>query len=209
VLFRSKKIRTLHTYSREYDAQYRFNKLKLNKVDYPKKIVYKDKKLVDVQYEILLIKEVTDNEDTKRLVRNNDGKIIEETLDDPNWVIVDKIEYQIEETFNVTGANRKLTAFEVLSHLVMDGISENNPKQLLILNNKIIVEGNHLHMVTCKNLTEANRLYNYIRVYCFENKVQNIIFFGSISKRSRKEWYKKLFKHTGIKYNRLYRSCSR
>jgi len=40
-----KKIKTLYTYSREYDALYRFTSLVSKKIYFPKKQVYKEKKL--------------------------------------------------------------------------------------------------------------------------------------------------------------------
>ena len=78
-----------------------------------------------------------------------------------------------------------------------------------MVNNKIVVEGIALHMVTCKNVVEAIRLYNYMRTYCFDNNIGHVIFFGSVEKSGRKPWYKKIHERTGVSYNRLYRKSSR
>jgi len=202
------KTKVLHTYSREYDVNYRFEKLKSQEGFFPKTKVYKDKKLTDVNYEILLLKKREEG-DQNRIVKNELGKFVEETLDDNEWIIVDSTKYYIEETFNVSGSNRKLTAKEIIDHVVISNLQKKNPKQLLMLNNKLVIEGLSLNIVTCKDIDETLRLYNKIRTHCFDNKVLDIIFFGSIPKENRSSWYHKIHERTGIGYNRLYRSNSR
>jgi hypothetical protein len=202
------KVKVLHTYSREYDANYRFEKLKSQDTFFPKTKVYKDKKLIGVVYEILLIKK-RDDSDINRVIKNDLGKFVEETLDDDEWVIVDSSPFKMEENFNVSGANRKLTAKEILEYVVMSNKQKKTPKQILMLNNKIVIEGLDLHLVTCKDVDETVRFYNKLRTFCVDNKISDIIFFGSILKQDRKVWYKKIHDRTGINYNRLYRSNSR
>ena len=203
-----KKIKVLYNYSRESDVNYRFEKLKSQVIFFPKTKIYRDKKLVDVNYEILLLKKRTE-EDVNRVIKNELGKFVEETVDDNEWVIVDVSPYLIEETFNISGANRKLTAKEIVDYVVLPNKQKKAPKQVLMLNNKIVVEGLELYLITCKDIDETIRLYNKIRTYCFDNKVGDIIFFGSIPKENRKVWYKKIHERTGVGYNRLYRSNSR
>jgi hypothetical protein len=203
-----KKLKVLYTYSREHDVIYRFERIKSESVVFPKKKVYRDKKLIEVDYEVLLLKRREDG-DEDRKVRNKYGKLVEENVDDKDWVIVDKLDYNIEEQFNVTGANRKLTAKEIIEHILKLNLKENNPKQVVIINNKVVVEGLSLFMITCKDVDEAIRLYNYMRSYCFDKNIGNIIFFGSVDKKGAKVWYKKIHERTGVSYNRLYRKSSR
>jgi hypothetical protein len=203
-----KKIKVLHSYSREHDVNYRFEKLKSQVIFFPKTKIYRDKILVDVNYEILLLKK-REEEDVNRIIKNELGKFVEETVDDENWIIVDTAPYLIEETFNVSGANRKLTAKEIVEYVVLPNKNKKSPKQLLMINNKIVVEGLELYLITCKDIDETVRLYNRIRTYCFDNKISDILFFGSIPKENRKPWYKKIHDRTGVGYNRLYRSNSR
>ena len=203
-----KKIKTLYNYTRESDVNYRFEKLKSQGIFFPKTKIYRDKKLVDVNYEILLLKKRGEN-DINRVIKNEIGKFVEETVDDENWVIVDVSPYHIEETFNVSGSNRKLTAKEIVDYVVLPNKQKKAPKQVLMINNKLVVEGLELYLVTCKDIDETVRLYNKIRTYCFDNKIGDIIFFGSVPKENRKVWYKKIHERTGVGYNRLYRSNSR
>ena len=152
---------------------------------------------------LCLVMIVKDEEDTIKKCLTAVAPYISE------WVIVDTAPYLIEETFNISGANRKLTAKEIVDYVVLPNKQKKAPKQVLMLNNKIVVEGLELYLVTCKDIDETIRLYNKIRVYCFDNKIVDIIFFGSIPKENRKTWYKKIHERTGIGYNRLYRSNSR
>jgi len=208
LLENNKKIKVLHTYSRIYDANYRFNLLGHRKVSMPKKYIYKDKKLTETNYRILLLKKREENEKSIT-IRDDYGKILHDLMDDPNWVILSELNYQVDEQFSVTGANRKLNGDEIIKYVVLPKLSESNTKQILMLHNRVIVEGDSLNMITCKSDDESIRLYNFIRVYCFENKIKNIVFFGSIPKEDKNIWYKKIHKLTGISYNRLYRRMTR
>lgn len=203
-----KKIKVLHTYTRLYDANNRLKILNSKETYLPKKFIYRDKKLTEVNYKIFLFKRKEEG-DKSILIRDNFGKIITQSLESPEWVVIDEANYEIEEQFNVTDANRKLTAIEVLNHVILPNVSDKNTKQVFMLNNKLVIEGDYLNMVTCKNLDECIRLYNKIRKHCFDLKIKNILFFGSIQKVDRKLWYKKIHNVTGVGYNRLYRSCSR
>jgi hypothetical protein len=203
-----KKIKVLHTYSRLYDANNRLKILNNKETFLPKKFIYRDKKLTEVNYKVFLFKKKEEG-DKSILIRDNFGKIITESLESDEWVIIDEAGYQIEEQFNVTGANRKLNASEILNHVLLPKLSTKNTKQVFMLNNKIVIEGDYLNMVTCKNLDECIRLYNKIRKYCFDSKIKDVLFFGSIQKVDRKTWYKRIHAITGISYNRLYRNCSR
>lgn len=202
------KIKVLHTYSREHDALYRFNKIGSSKAFMSKKTVYKDKKLVDVRYEVLLLKEYEEG-DQNVSIKDKYGRSIKVETNDGDWTVLGKIDYDIEEQFNVTGANRKLNAKEILDHVLLNNVKETNPKQVVILNNKVVIEGMNIFMVTCKNIQEATRLYNKLRVHCYDNNIGHIIFFGTVPKPNKKLWYKKIHERTGTSYNRLYRSTSR
>ena len=203
-----KKVKTLYKYSREYDALYRFTNVSNKQIQYPKKQVYKNKVLTEVVYHILLLKKRGEG-DKSIILRDKYGKLLESFMEDPEWVVLGRSEYQIEEQFSVTGANRKLNTQEIISYVLLSKLSDKNPKQVVILNNKIVIEGLVINMITCKNVDEAIRLYNYLRVHCFESNVGNIIFFGGVHKKDKSLWYRKINEATGVGYNRLYRKISR
>jgi hypothetical protein len=203
-----KRIKVLHTYTRFYDANNRLNVLKNKETYLPKKLIYRDKKLTEVNYKIFLFKKKEEG-DKSILIRDNLGRIITQELESNEWVVIDESNYEIDEQYSVTGANRKLTALEIIKHVVLPNVTEKNTKQIFMLNNKLIIEGDSLHMITCKTLEECSRLYNSIRKYCFDLKLVGILFFGSVDKVDKKSWYKKIHKITGVGYNRLYRNASR
>jgi hypothetical protein len=208
LLENNKKIKVLHTYSRLYDANYRFNLLARKSTSMPKKVMYKDKTLTQVSYRILLMKH-REKDEKSITIRDEYGKVLDDLMSDSDWIILSESIYNIEEQFNVTGANRKLTSDEIIKYVILPKLSESNTKQVLILNNRLIVEGDLFNLITCKSNDEAIRLYNIIRIYCFDNKIKNIMFFGSVQNVDKRSWYKKIHNLTGISYNRLYRKITR
>lgn len=202
------KIKTLSNYYRKKDAISKFTKLIETKVHFPKKQLYKNKKLIDVFYKIYLMKKREDG-DKSIVVRDEYGKIMDDFMNDREWVVIGESEYNIEETFFVSGSNSKLHLGEIINHVLLPKITKETPKQVIILNNKVLIEGLTFNMITCKNINDSIRLYNKIRSYCFDNKLKNIVFFGRIPKENKKYWYKKINELTGVKYNRLYRNTSR
>ncbi len=204
----NKKVKTLYNYTREHDALYRFTNIAKKQTSFPKKQVYKNKILTEVFYHVLLIKKRVEG-DKSIIVRDKYGKLLESFMENPEWTVLGRSDYCIEEQFSVTGANRKLDLNEIIKYVLLPKISDKNPKQVLMLNNKVVIEGVTLNLITCKNIKETIRLYNKLRTYCFENKTNNVLFFGSIPKIDKKIWYKKINEITGIGYNRLYRKSSR
>lgn len=204
----NKKIKVLFTYQRRHDALYRFKVISNEKFYLKKEVIYKEKKLTKVSHKILLYKR-KEGDEKSVIIRDEYGKLLENFMNKPDWVLLDYCDYGIEEYFSVTGANRKLSAQEILRNVLLNKMSDENTKQVLILNNKIIIDGLVLNMVTCKNVEEAIRLYNYLRIHCFDNSVSNVIFFGKIHKSDKSLWYRKIVDVTGVGFNRLYRKISR
>jgi hypothetical protein len=202
------KIKVLYNYTRIKDARYRFDLLTSKNSSLKKEIIYKDKELVEVSYRLFLTKKREEG-DKSISVRDSYGKILEDVMNDPNEVVVAVSDYEIEEQYSVTGANRKLSAYEILNSVLLNKLSEKNTKQVVILNNKLIIESLVINMVTCKNVSEVIRLYNFLRSKCWDGKVGNVIFFGEVHKQDKGMWYKKIHEQTGVGYNRLYRKISR
>jgi hypothetical protein len=202
------KLKVLYNYTRVKDAKYRFDLLTSKSSSLKKEIIYKDKELVNVSYRLFLTKKRVDG-DKSISVRDEYGKLLEDIMNDPNEVVVSVSDYEIEEQYSVTGANRKLSAYEILNSVLLNKLSERNTKQVVILNNKLIIESLVINMVTCKNVSEVIRLYNFLRSKCWDGKVGNVIFFGDVQKQDKGLWYKKIHEQTGVSYNRLYRKISR
>ena len=202
------KLKVLYNYSRRKDATYRLKSLTSKKVSLKKEVVYKNKELKDVSYRILLTKKREEG-DKSVVVRDGYGKILEKIMNDPNEVVISVSDYEIEEQYSVTGANRKLSASEILNSVLLNKISEKNTKQVLMLNNKLIIDSLVINMVTCKDVSEVIRLYNYLRKLCWDKSIPNVVFFGEVHKQDKGLWYKRIDEQTGVSYNRLYRKISR
>jgi hypothetical protein len=202
------KLKVLYNYSRRKDATYRLKSLTSKKVSLKKEVVYKNKELKEVSYRILLTKKREEG-DKSVIVRDGYGKILEKIMNDPNEVVISVSDYEIEEQYSVTGANRKLSASEILKNVLLNKISEKNTKQVLMLNNKLIIDSLVINMVTCKNVHEVIRLYNYLRKLCWDKSIPNVVFFGEVHKQDKGLWYKRIHEQTGVSYNRLYRKISR
>lgn len=124
--------------------------------------------------------------------------------------IISEYPYKLREVYKVIGSNLRLSSKEVLDHVILKGLSETNIKQILLLKNKLIIESDLLFLIICKNRYECVKLYNYIRMYCYDNKIKHIMFFGSVREFYLKQfWYEKLHKRLKVSYQRLYRVTSR
>ena len=142
-------------------------------------MVYKNKELKDVSYRVLLTKKREEG-DKSVIIRDGYGKILEKIMNDPKEVVVSVSDYEIEEQYSVAGANRKLSASEILNSVLLNKISEKNTKQVLMLNNKLIIDSLVINMVTCKDVSEVIRLYNYLRKLCWDKSIPNVVFFGEV-----------------------------
>ena len=202
------KIKVLYSYIRKRDGLFRFNKIKETESLMPKETIYRGKELVKVKYEVLLVKQHEEGEENV-VVKDKYGRETKIKTDDGDWTVLGVCDYFIDEQFKVSGANRKLTAEEILNHILLNNNSDTNMKQVVILNNKVVIEGFNIYMVICKNIAQAIRLYNILRTHCYDNNIGSIVFFGTVPKENKKTWYKKLHERTGVGYNRLYRTSSR
>ena len=125
------RLKVLYNYTRVKDAKYRFDLLTSKSSSLKKEIIYKDKELVNVSYKLFLTKKREEN-DKSISVRDEYGKLLEDVVNDPNEVVVDVSDYEIEEQYSVTGANRKLSAYEILNSVLLNKLSERNTKQVVI-----------------------------------------------------------------------------
>ena len=64
-------------------------------------------------------------------------------------------------------------------------------------------------IVLCKCAPDAKRLYELIKEFCNYNKIDNIMFTGSIGYRNKTEIYKMIVEKTGWSKNKTYRTVTR
>lgn len=210
ILVRNKqKIKTFYSCRTHETAINKFNEyVKNNKVFYPKKIV-NDKKIKSVKYELLLLKERTEN-DKNRMIKNDFGKIVEETVTDEKWVIIDRNNYQIEESFWVYGnsyKNERLTIKEIMKDILLKDIRKKyHTKQIIILQNKLIFQADEdFDIVFCKTKSEATRLHNTLMTTAKTTRMDKLMFMGHASDKMKYELYLKIQEKTGWTLKRIRR----
>lgn len=154
-------------------------------VQFPQKYVKSSKKIKKHVYELVLVKKLgEDDTDNTTLLRNKDGKFIENYLvDAPSHKILDKNEWLIEETFHVYGFDpiRERKNFDyIYNNIILKNTSIYS--RILVYNNKLIHHyDDDFDMVICKSPSQAVELYDMIEKMIDTKKIPTIFFMGKIS----------------------------
>ena len=154
-------------------------------VQFPQKYVKSSKKIKKHVYELVLVKKLDeDDTDNTTLLRNKDGKFIENYLvDAPSHKILDKNEWLIEETFHVYGFDpiRERKNFDyIYNNIILKNTSIYS--RILVYNNKLIHHYDEdFDMVICKSPSQAVELYDMIEKMIDTKKIPTIFFMGKIS----------------------------
>ena len=154
-------------------------------VQFPQKYVKSSKKIKKHVYELVLVKKLdVDDTDNTTLLRNKDGKFIENYLvDAPSHKILDKNEWLIEETFHVYGFDpiKERKNFDyIYNNIILKNTSIYS--RILVYNNKLIHHyDDDFDMVICKSPSQAVELYDMIEKMIDTKKIPTIFFMGKIS----------------------------
>ena len=173
-----------------------------NEILFPVKVIENRKtgKFIPVDYEIILIQRKPDNSDNTTKLRDENGMFVENVIvDNKDYVILNKHEWLIEETFNVFGyhpsKDRKNFEF-IYKEIIMNDISKNNIKRIYTHQNKLIIQyDTDFDFVTCKNKDEAIRLYNMLEKKIGKNRY--ILFTKTLNKNLSSWFINKLEEKTG------------
>lgn len=170
-----------------------FNNLKMadRNVIFPSSITdaHEIKNSID---EYILI-EKTDSKPS--VLRNEYGKLVEQTINKQGWIVKDKFRYQREEEFWVYGYNsrsERKTFLWIYTNIIMSDVDYGlEYKRIILYKNKIVVknDNNDIELILCKNESDAIRFYNKIEEWTKRDKLKQILFLGdysSISDRRRK-----------------------
>lgn len=181
----NKRLRTICSEETENKIYKRFNELleENKKVKFPVQYNNKNKSIMESQYELIIIKckEFGDSDVNK--IRDEYGQYANyETVED-GWIVIDRANYNMEETFWVYGYHPKLQrkTFEWIFDNLIKKDSKNKYmfKSIQIYKNKLLIDCNeNLEMVICKNKNDCIRLYNQIEKWCMDNKIKYIAFMG-------------------------------
>ena len=178
----SKILKTICSEKTEKLIYKRLNKL-LNdnkKVSFPMQYNNLKHVMVKSEYELVIIKckEFGDSDVNK--IKNEYGQYINYESSDKNWIVVDRVNYDIEETFWVYGYHPKLqrkTFDWVFKNFIYNNPKNKNEfKNVCVYLNKILIEcNNKLDIVFCKNKSDAIRFYNQLEKWCNDKKMKYIM----------------------------------
>ena len=198
IIFKSDKLNGIKT---KY-----IHMIKHNEVIIPKKLI-NNLKFKPVTYELLLM-ESKDVSKGDIVIRDSMGKLIRDREIEPGWLILERSNWKIEETFKVFGKDNRMDCVQIVKQLLLPN---KTPKQVYCVLNKLIIEDDdeHMEIITCKNEYESGRLHDALRDICKKFEVQSIVFFGKATPENRSKIYPKILKITGWKKYRVYRKSTR
>lgn len=169
----------------------------------PKRIVKKEmnkKEYIPIKYEILFAKHINPETDSRmRVIRNDQGKLIEHKVTDCNQAILAKEEWYVPETFVVYGydpVHDKKTGKWILDNLLLNNKAKNEIIRVFFGLKRLFIQTNEtLTFVGCKTKEDCFRLYTDLERRIGEN--DEIIFTGSIPKSKVPELKDEMQKVTG------------
>lgn len=215
VCSRNKINSTLKSTYFENKAYEYFNeeKEKANNVKFPMKYRNTFGKIVEAKNELLLVQKIND-ENQSTFLKNKYGKYTENIIvDKTNYIIIDKCEYPIEETFFVYGYHPYYERKNI--DFIYDEFIKNNNYEfvsIVCFRNKLVIEYDYdMNIVICKNVDDTIRLYNVLKEFCEHDKIKKVTFKGQIPYSSSldRDMIKKIKEKTGWNDIKIRRTSTR
>jgi hypothetical protein len=172
-------------------------------------------KIVESEYELIIIKSKDKEDESVSRIRDEYGKYIIYESSDNDWIIYDRSPYYIEETFWVYGYHPKLQRKDfawILDNIVAKDIKNKYMcKSIQIFKNKILVDCNgKLDMIICKNHSDAVRFYNKVENIAEERKYKYLIFLYDVTySKYKKIWVQRIKDLTHWDNKKILRSSTR
>lgn len=175
---------SMGSFVRETDAiaeMMRLSRESIENVKIPVKFI-NGKSIEPVKYEIVVVKKRDESDPSVGLVRNDYGEFVEHETNSDMWLVIDKALYYKEERFWVYGyhplTDRKDFDFIFENIVYPYAVSrEDFPIVKLFINKVLIVCSSKKELITCKNKSDALRLYNKLLETCSSNKKIKYISF--------------------------------
>ena len=185
------------------------------RIKFPIKFNNNKTAIIPSQYELVIIKVKADNESAITKVRDEYGKYTDCQTSSPDWIVLERAQYYIEETFWVYGFNptyQRKTYEWIVDELVKKSITEPDCfKSIVVYLNKLLIDTNgKLDMVICKNKSDCARLYNEIEKVIQKAKYKNVAMLGDIAKsKYASMWIDKIRKLTHWNNEKIWRYSTR
>lgn len=152
------------------------------------------------KYEILIKKKVDpEKENNESTFRDEFGSSVTIKTDDPEWLIISKDVWYVEEDFYLYGYHPKYdrkNAKWVIDNVIMKNVSDYNMCAIFMWKRYLIFDNdNDFTFLVTKSNSETVRLYNIL--YDRFNDVEGLYFMGNIAKSSVRKWLDKIQEKTG------------
>ena len=170
------------------DAYEKFNELKENKVIFPR--TTKNFGALENSLDEYLLIERSDSDNS--VLRNEYGKLVEQTLNTEGWIVADKFRYYQEETFSIFGFDKRSerkTFQWIYDNMLYYGIDTKfDFKRVLVYKNKVIFkyDDDYMDIIICKCYSDAVRFYNMMQEWAKKDKSKQILFVGDYSELSER-----------------------
>ena len=212
-----KQLRDLYFTHSEALVNKRFNAmLKENKkIVFPMRYNNHEHVMKECNYELIIIKGKDEFDNNVQKIRDEYGKFINYESSDEDWIIYDRANYDIEETFWVYGYHPRIQRKDF--NWIFDTFIEKDAKNkyifksVVVYKNKLLIDYNgKLEMVICKNKSDCVRMYNMIEKKSVEKKHKNIAFMGDIAdSKYKKMWMDKIRELTHWNDKKIERGSTR
>ncbi len=212
-----KQLRDLYFTHSEALVNKRFNAmLKENKkVVFPMRYNNHEHVMKECNYELIIIKGKDEFDNDVQKIRDEYGKFIYYESSDEDWIIYDRANYDIEETFWVYGYHPRIQRKDF--NWIFDTFIEKDAKNkyvfksVVVYKNKLLIDYNgKLEMVICKNKSDCVRMYNMIEKRSMERKHKNVAFMGDIAdSKYKKMWMDRIRELTHWNDKKIERSSTR
>lgn len=152
-----------------------------------RKLVDNNEILESTKYEYIILEKNRYGDKVNLEQRNEYGKMVKQELSTDKWVILDKFQYDVEETFWVWGFNpntERKTFPWIYENIIMDGLdTKYDIKRVFLYKNKIIIkdDSNNIDMVICKVQSDSIRFYNLIDEWNKKKRNRQVFMLGSLN----------------------------
>lgn len=193
-----KNIGVFTTLEKAYNAT---EKLLSEEIYVPQKYIKHNWILYNVKYEYLILEHKTED---NKLLRNEYGKLVEQKTTSNKWGILDKIPFDVEETFWVWGyhqTDRKNFKW-IYDNILFNGLEDKYSfKRVTIFKDKIIFmdDNENIDIIFTKCFSDAVKFYNKLEEIITRNKIKQIIFMGNCNEKGERRDYitQKIMEKTG------------
>lgn len=171
--------------------------------------------LKDSRDEYLLLQKNRTGRLSNGFLRNQYGKLVEQISNNPKWIIYDKCERYVEETFWVYGkcpkTDRKTFRWIYDNIIIGKIVNSYDIERVLLYKNKIIVkhDNGEMDIIMCKTISDSIRFYELLKEWCKKNR--NVFFMGDYSRISdkRRDLENEIIEYTGWSKVKLQRDSTR